>query len=245
MKIWAHFELDFEPSPLEFELSHAKQHTSTHKYLCCSSSLYENLSSFWARFCAFPTGIWATPCKTTYMNPKISIFQGHPNDPKADFCYKKMLVLKGPGEIWTPKTQTHFLCQKFSEATAVDLTPWKFEPFIPEVRAKKTGEEFRAKTNGKEFRVMLRQGAKNTHLKFKPRLPEVWWSNHWGSHPFQVWATYPRNSVETTTVDLTLSNFEPFIPEDLWSNHRGSYPFKVSATYPRSSVKQPLWILPI
>ena len=27
MFIWAYFELDLEPSPLEFELSHAKQHT--------------------------------------------------------------------------------------------------------------------------------------------------------------------------------------------------------------------------
>ena len=33
-----------------------------------SYSSYENASSFWARFWASPTGMWAIPCKTTYIN---------------------------------------------------------------------------------------------------------------------------------------------------------------------------------
>ena len=60
MFIWAQSELGFEPSPLEFELSHAKQNTEPYVCLCwCSSSLHGYLSSFSALSWAFTNVIWA------------------------------------------------------------------------------------------------------------------------------------------------------------------------------------------
>ena len=59
MFVWAHFELDFEPSPLEFELSQ----TQTYMCLCwCSPSLLRYLRSFWALFWAFTNLISAAAC---------------------------------------------------------------------------------------------------------------------------------------------------------------------------------------
>ena len=60
MFVWAHFALDFEPSTLKFELSHAKPQTFKYINLCSwHSAVHGYLRSFWTLLWAFPTVMWA------------------------------------------------------------------------------------------------------------------------------------------------------------------------------------------
>ena len=66
--VWAHFELDFEVSPMEFELSHAQK--NIHKHICTFVGVLHHYIGIWAHFelCLglFPMWFELLPLHTTY-----------------------------------------------------------------------------------------------------------------------------------------------------------------------------------
>ena len=73
--VWAHFELDFEVSPLEFELSHAQK--NMHKHMCTFVGVLHHYIGIWAHFelCLelFPMWFELLPLHTTYTSMHLDV----------------------------------------------------------------------------------------------------------------------------------------------------------------------------